>query len=122
MAVVVGSGLALSSCVTIVDSRAKAQHVTALAQIENFSRALLAYREDAKAFPAESTGLRALRLAPAHTIGWNGPYVQKDIPLDPWGHPYIYRLKMGVPEVGSYGADGKPGGEGLDADILAPVI
>jgi general secretion pathway protein G len=89
-----------------------------MAHVENFVEAAKAYKQDVGSFPAD---LEALRSAPPHTPRWNGPYVQRSIPDDPWGHPYIYRFSS-TPEVGSYGADGKPGGEGFDADVFAPVI
>ena len=58
--------------------------------------------------------------APSGVTNWEGPYLKKDVPLDPWGHPYVY----GQPgthqndfDLLSYGRDGKPGGTGEDADL-----
>lgn len=53
---------------------------------------------------------------------WNGPYLPKDVPRDPWGRPYIYTYpgEHGVePDIVSYGADRQPGGEGIRADIVS---
>ena len=85
--------------------------------MESFTRALAAYKADVGHFPAEDAGLRAL-VFDTGDRGWKGPYLSKDIPLDPWGNPYAYKLaNMDQPEVASYGADGTPGGEGAGADL-----
>jgi general secretion pathway protein G len=52
---------------------------------------------------------------------WKGPYVDGAVPVDPWGHAYIVKVPgvNGQPfSIGSYGADGKEGGEGLAADLV----
>ena len=51
---------------------------------------------------------------------WDGPYLPKEIPLDPWGNPYEYRApgEHGDYDIISYGADGQPGGEGADMDVV----
>ena len=67
-------------------------------------------------------GLLALRVRPNDMGQWNGPYMQVEIPKDPWGHDYFYRFpgEHGEePEVVSFGADGQPGGDGLNADIVS---
>lgn len=69
---------------------------TAKAQIEQLQRALGTYLLDTGEFPTEAQGLEALRTDPG-VERWNGPYLQKDVPRDPWGAPYVYRLVDGKP-------------------------
>jgi general secretion pathway protein G len=97
----------------------KAKVNTAKAQIAAFESAIGSYRLDVGSFPSTDMGLQALRTRPTGVDNWDGPYVPKEIPLDPWGHPYVYRCpsEHGDYEIISYGADGREGGEGLDADI-----
>lgn len=97
----------------------KAKVDTAKAQIAAFESALGAYRLDVGSFPTTDQGLQALRTKPAGVENWDGPYLPKDIPLDPWKHPYAYRCpsEHGDYEIISYGADGREGGEGVDRDI-----
>lgn len=99
----------------------KAKVSTAKAQIAAFESAIGSYRLDVGSFPTTDMGLQALRVRPNGVDNWDGPYLPKDIPLDPWGHPYVYRCpsEHGDYEIISYGADGREGGEGLDADILS---
>ena len=99
----------------------KAKVNTAKAQIAAFESALGSYRLDVGSFPSTDMGLQALRARPTGVDNWDGPYVPKEIPLDPWGHPYVYRCpsEHGDYEIISYGADGREGGEGLDADIVS---
>lgn len=98
----------------------KAKVNTAKAQIAAFESAIGSYRLDVGSFPTTDMGLQALRIRPNGVDNWDGPYLPKDIPLDPWGHPYVYRSpsEHGDYEIISYGADGREGGEGLDADIV----
>jgi general secretion pathway protein G len=87
----------------------KAKVTAARVQIEGFEAALVQYHADNGIFPTQEQGLEALR-----------PYLKKDIPLDPWKRPYVYRYpgEHGEePDIMSYGADGQPGGEGTNADI-----
>jgi len=90
------------------------------AQISAFQTALGAYKLDTGTFPTTDQGLEALRVAPSGLKNWNGPYLPKEIPMDPWGNPYVYKFPGDhgdEPDIISYGADGKPGGEGENADI-----
>ena len=103
-------------------SRARARTIAARAQIESFQTACGAYRRDTGTFPSSQQGLAALRTRPAGVPRWDGPYLPKSIPLDPWGHPYIYEFPgphPGEPGIASLGADGRPGGEGNDSDIVS---
>jgi len=96
----------------------------AKAQLELFGLALDQYRLDNDYYPSSAQGLEALRTVPRGepaSRNWRGPYLKKPIPLDPWGHPYVYRSPGEKDANGydllSYGRDGKPGGDGEDADI-----
>lgn len=92
----------------------------AKSQIEAFARAAGTYRVDVGRFPTGEEGLLALRVKPASAAKWNGPYLDRDVPLDPWGRPYLYRwpsTRGGDFDVESLGKDGQPGGLGEDADI-----
>jgi hypothetical protein len=72
------------------------------------------YRADVGKYPLN---LQALRYDPG-APNWLGPYFPGDIPLDPWGHAYIYsRHAIGKPEVISLGAEGEPGGTGVASDV-----
>jgi general secretion pathway protein G len=101
----------------------KARQVTAKSQIETFSLALQSYALDCRAYPSKDQGLDALWSKPILEpvpSGWSGPYVNKKIGADPWGHPYEYSLPgpNGLPfALRSLGADGREGGEGNDRDL-----
>ena len=97
----------------------KSEITTAKAQIEAFSHALDAYRLDVGTYPDDKLGLAALISRPADSTRWNGPYLQKEIPVDPWGHPYQYKFPGTKHEYDliSFGRDGVPGGSGDDADL-----
>jgi len=101
---------------------AQAKQTAARAQISAFQTALGAYKLDTGTFPTTEQGLQALRTPPPGVNNWNGPYLPKEVPLDPWGRPYLYKYPGDhgdEPDIISYGADGKEGGEGEDADILS---
>lgn len=98
----------------------KSEVTTAKAQIEAFSRALESYRLDMGEFPETSQGLQVLVTRPDESPKWNGPYLQKEVPLDPWGHAYVYKHPGSQNrdyDIVSYGQDGKQGGSGDDADL-----
>jgi general secretion pathway protein G len=100
----------------------KARVTATRAQINSFMTALGAYKLDTGVFPSTEEGLQALRIAPGSLAQWQGPYLPKDVPQDPWGHPYIYKYPGehgDEPDIISYGADGQPGGEGINADIVS---
>lgn len=96
-----------------------AKETAARAQIENFATALDNFMIDVGRYPSTQEGLRALRTKPEVAEKWNGPYLKKEIPNDPWGHPYLYREpgRSGGYEIVSWGADGREGGEEDNADI-----
>jgi general secretion pathway protein G len=103
--------------------KSDAARVTAAhAQINSFMTALGSYKLDTGVFPSNEEGLQALRLPPANVSQWQGPYLPQEIPVDPWGHPYLYKYPGehgDEPDVVCYGADGQPGGEGINADIVS---
>jgi general secretion pathway protein G len=100
----------------------KARVTAARAQIHNFSVALGTYKLETGTFPTSEQGLQALRVKPNDVNQWGGPYLPQDIPMDPWQRPYLYKYPGehgDEPDIISYGADGQPGGEGINADIVS---
>jgi general secretion pathway protein G len=97
----------------------KSEVNTARAQIDALEKALDQYRLDTGRFPTTELGLSALVQKPPSEPKWNGPYLRKAVPLDPWGKPYVYRFpsEKGDFDLLSYGKDGVPGGSGENADI-----
>ena len=97
----------------------KSEVNVAKAQIDALEKALDQYRLDMRRYPSTEEGLDALVVKPASATTWNGPYLKKAVPSDPWGRAYVYRTPGGKAEyeVVSLGRDGKPGGNGEDADI-----
>lgn len=97
----------------------KSEVTVAKAQIEAFEKALDTFRLDVGRYPATEEGLAALLLKPATANKWNGPYLKKEVPQDPWGRPYIYRSpgSKGEFDLLSYGKDGQPGGTNENADV-----
>lgn len=98
----------------------KSEVTIAKAQIDAFEKSLDTYRLDVGRYPSTDEGLAALLVAPPTAAAkWNGPYLKKALPLDPWGHAYQYRApgSKGEFEIISLGKDGQPGGSGEDADI-----
>lgn len=91
----------------------------ARAQVESLEKALDQYRLDVRRYPSAEEGLEALVAKPASAANWQGPYLKKAVPNDPWGRAYLYRVpgEKAEFEVVSYGRDGKPGGIGEDSDI-----
>lgn len=96
---------------------------TAGVQIKLLRGAVEILRMDVGSYPAADVGLAVLVTPPADPAlrsRWKGPYLDEAVPLDPWGQAYVYQVpgEDGRPfSIISLGADGKPGGEGNDADI-----
>lgn len=103
----------------ILDQLGGAKSKSARIQIAEMEQALDLYKLDVGRYPTDAEGLVALAQRPANLTGWNGPYLKKALPNDPWGTPYLYKSagRNGAPDVYSYGSDGKVGGEGESADI-----
>lgn len=97
----------------------KSEVKAARAQIDALEKALDQYRIDTGHYPAMDAGLNALFTPPANESKWEGPYLKKGIPRDPWGNPYVYKIpgEHGEYDLLSYGKDGQPGGTGEAADI-----
>ena len=97
----------------------KSEVKTARAQIVGFEKALQQYRLDVGTLPSTEQGLQALLAKPSNVNKWDGPYLEKALPADPWGNAYIYVApgEHGEFDISSTGRDGRPGGDGLDADI-----
>lgn len=97
----------------------KSEVTTARAQIGALEKALDQYRLDTGHYPATEQGLAALNDRPADEPRWNGPYLKKAVPADPWGKPYQYRMPGEHSEVDvfSFGRDGAAGGSDDGADI-----
>jgi general secretion pathway protein G len=68
----------------------QARETAAVTQISTFKTALAAYEVDTGSYPSTQQGLRALVVQPSDVSGWRGPYLESDIPLDPWQQPYVY--------------------------------
>lgn len=97
----------------------KSEVKTTRAQIVGFDNALQQYRLDVGSFPSTEQGLQALQTRPDGVAKWDGPYLAKSVPMDPWGRPYVYVSpgEHGEFDISSTGRDGRPGGDGRDADI-----
>lgn len=110
----------------------KSQTQVAAAQIASFAQALDQFHIDTGRYPTSAEGLNSLYVNTTSVANWNGPYLKVQansgasaptVPLDPWGNAYNYALPSATPSSGrdydviSYGADGKAGGTGVDADI-----
>jgi len=99
----------------------KSEVKAAKAQVDALSKALDQYRLDTGHYPGTDPGLRALVSKPAGEAKWDGPYLTKAVPQDPWGRAYLYTSpgSHGPYDLLSLGKDGAPGGSGEDADITS---
>ena len=97
----------------------KSEAGVARAQIDALEKSLDQYRLDTGRYPTTEQGLNALVVKPANEPKWNGPYLRKGLPADPWGNAYLYKIpgQRGEFDIVSYGKDGQPGGTGDAADI-----
>jgi general secretion pathway protein G len=125
--IVIGIVLILTSIVgyTGIQYIDRARTAAARSQIDAFALALEAFYIDNGRYPTEEQGLSALWERPniePVSQNWSGPYISRRIPNDPWGNPYEYRVPgpYGLPfAIRSFGADGREGGEGNNADITS---
>lgn len=87
---------------------------TATAQMEMLATSLDAFRLDVGRYPEQLD-----ELLNSDKKGWDGPYLPKNVPLDPWGNPYVYRFPGQANDFDliSLGADGVDGGEEDNADV-----
>jgi len=97
----------------------KAEIKTARAQLDSLGKALDQYRIDTGRYPSSEQGLAALVTKPANESHWSGPYLQKGLPPDPWGRPYMYKFpgEHGDYDLLTFGKDGQPGGTGDAEDV-----
>ena len=99
----------------------KSQVKVARAQLDALDKALDTYRLDVGRYPTSEEGLQVLVVQPSGEPAWNGPYLKKAVPADPWGRPYVYQQpgshNAADFDLYSYGRDGRPGGNGEDADV-----
>ncbi len=100
---------------------APAKQQAAKTQIGLFETALDTFRLDVGRYPTTEEGLKALREKPSSAENWQGPYLPKEIPVDPWGKPYVYKCPgdNGDFDILSYGLDGTEGGEGDNQDVVS---
>jgi general secretion pathway protein G len=99
----------------------KSEQKVARAQLDAFQKALDQYRIDTGHYPTNEQGLMALTSAPGGESQWQGPYLSKTVPKDPWGRDYLYRCpgEHGEYDVWSFGKDGREGGDGDDKDVTS---
>lgn len=119
--------LALISAIVVINvlpARDKAAVDTAKIDLRAIEGALDQYRLDMMNYPSTQQGLQALVAVPSDARSASsyrpGGYLRGKVPTDPWGNPYQYAFpgdRGGVYDLYSLGADGQPGGEGLNADI-----
>ncbi len=96
-----------------------AKSKTAAVQIKDLEQAAELFKLDVGRYPTRDEGLEALVTNPSAISGWNGSYLRRGLPNDPWGNPYRYDSpgRHGDIDIYSYGADNAPGGTGENADI-----
>jgi general secretion pathway protein G len=98
-----------------------AQTKTAAAQMKTLKTAISTMHLDIGRYPTDSEGLSLLVQAPGEGVpNWNGPYLDGDLPKDPWGSDYMYVAPQGddQPRIATFGEDKKEGGSGAKADIV----
>ncbi|EIV8467606.1 TPA: type II secretion system major pseudopilin GspG [Vibrio vulnificus] len=99
---------------TMFSKVASSKVKTAQAQMQMLVTSMDAFRLDVGRYPQSLEELRT-----SNATNWDGPYLPKAVPLDPWGNPYVYLVpgKNGEFDLLTYGADGKQGGEEDNADV-----
>ncbi|HEY2708126.1 MAG TPA: type II secretion system major pseudopilin GspG [Caulobacteraceae bacterium] len=98
-----------------------AKVTTARVEVRSLETALQTMELDIGRYPSPGEGLDLLVKGDRkNVVGWNGPYLASSVPMDPWGHAYVYEPPADAahpPKVHSLGSDGKPGGSDQAADI-----
>ena len=99
----------------------KARQTTVKARISAFETVLGLFRLDIGRYPTASEGLQVLRVDQGGIRNWDGPYLLKNVPMDPWGNAYVYRYpgEHGDFDILSLGADDEQGGEDENLDIVS---
>lgn len=99
----------------------EAKVAKAMGDLSNLGTVLNAFRLDVGRYPTSEEGLEVLRTPPQNAQNWNGPYIERSLPLDPWGNAYQYSWPGSYGDdsytLYSFGQDGADGGEGNGADI-----
>jgi general secretion pathway protein G len=105
----------------LMDKLTQAKHKAAKAQVALYGTTLDMFRLDVGRYPTTEEGLKVLREKPAGVEMWKGPYLSKEISMDPWGKPYIYKSpgEHGDYDLLSFGLDGVEGGEGENQDVMS---
>jgi len=106
----------------LMKGREKAETQAAAVQVENLGAALDTFRLDVGRYPSTQEGLDALERKPSSADRWDGPYLKKEVPLDPWGRRYVYAApgQNGRPyDLYTLGADGMAGGDGPNRDVTS---
>ena len=106
--------LAVMVAPNLFRQQASAERDFARSEISQLESLVMTYRADMGSFP---DSLEDLVQNPSGSARWNGPYVRRGVPKDPWDNDYVYEADGGDFSIVSYGADGQRGGEGDDADI-----
>jgi general secretion pathway protein G len=106
--------LAVMVAPNLFRQQAGAMRDAAMSQISSLETALDSYRLDMNQYP---DSLSELMENDSGSASWNGPYLRREVPADPWGNEYVYQSDGRNFTLMSYGADGTQGGEGDDADI-----
>jgi general secretion pathway protein G len=99
----------------------QSRQAAARVQIELLGAGLDQFKLDVGRYPTSQEGLQALQQSPGNAPGWEGPYLKKDVPKDPWGNPYQYRSpgEHGEYDLSSLGSDGAAGGDGEATDVTS---
>ncbi len=126
MLVVIGIICLIAAVLTpsLMGQLGRARSKAAGLQLETMAAAVELFHSDVGRYPTQQEGLSALVTEPSAADGWSGPYIRDTKALnDPWNHPLIFKLAPDGEHfyVQSLGADGKPGGSGIDRDLRVPT-
>ncbi|MBS0193613.1 MAG: type II secretion system protein GspG [Proteobacteria bacterium] len=115
-AILIGIPIVYLIVARVAGAADQAKYHLAQTQVDSIASKIEQYQSDTGALPPN---LDALVTTPGGVNGWLGPYAKESELKDPWGHPFEYRVPgtHGTYDLMSYGRDGKPGGDGVDADI-----
>jgi len=124
MLVVIGIICLIAAVLTpgLMGQLGRARVKAAELQLQTVASAVELFKSDVGRYPSEQEGLTALVTEPAGLQGWTGPYLKDSKALlDPWNRPLLYTLDPSGQSfvVQSLGADGKPGGSGVNRDLKA---
>ncbi|MDB5777427.1 MAG: gspG [Herbaspirillum sp.] len=103
------------------DQLGKSNTKIARAQIHSLGKALDQYRLDTGHYPTTEQGLQALFVKPNNEDKWQGPYLEKSVPTDPWDRDYLYKSPgdHDLYDITSLGAEGQVGGTGENTDVAS---